>query len=57
MQVLKVSENVQLHNLRFDTPVSYARYDYQVRRILISTGNKILALEGGKIVEEIPVPI
>lgn len=43
--------------MKFETPVSYVRYDYRVRKILVSTDNKIVVIEGGDILDEIVPPI
>lgn len=53
LQVFKVSENIRIYNVKFDSPIIHVRLDYRVSKILVSTENKICVLDGGDIIDEI----
>jgi hypothetical protein len=57
IQVFKVSENMRIYNIKFDSPIIHVRLDYRVRKILVSTEDKISVLDGGDIIDEIVPPI
>lgn len=57
VQIFKISENIRSYNIKFDSPIHHVRIDYKVRKLLVSTENKITVVEGGDVIDEIVPPM
>ena len=57
IQIFKLSQNIRIHSVKFEENIRHARLDYKGKKLMVSVGNKIAVVEGGKVVEEIDPPV
>lgn len=53
VQIFKIAQNIRLHHIKFDTPIAHVRIDYRVKKLLVSTENKITVIDGGDVIDQI----
>jgi hypothetical protein len=56
VQIYRVADNNKIHTVKFDSKIAHVRIDYRLRKIMVSTENKISVIDNGTILEEITPP-
>lgn len=51
VQVYRVSDNMRMHNIKFEEKISFVRIDYKLRKIMVSSENKISLIDNGTVVD------